>query len=121
MIDISKFKIGDTIYVVDEQNNAFRKNKIVKTDHNGVEWFRYDRPHYEYTIKEVIYCGKVIHVISGEVDKEVNIYDTEYHFKYPDGTIFYEYEDVIPQLSDWYATKKEAADYIVEESARQNA
>ena len=119
MIDISKFKIGDTIYTVDEKNNAFSKKKI-KTVIGGVEWFRYDRPHYEYTIKEIIYCGKVIHVVSGEVDQD-NIYETEYHFKYPDGNIFYEYEDVIPKLSDWFATKKEAADYIVKESAKKNA
>jgi len=119
MIDISKFKIGDTIYTVDEKNNAFLKKKIT-TVIDGVEWFRYDRPHYEYTIKEIIYCGKVIHIITGQIDDD-NGYETEYHFKYPDGNIFYEYEGVIPQLNDWFATKKEAEDYIVKESAKKNA
>ena len=120
MIDISKFKIGDTIYTVDEKNNAFSKKKIVKTDRAGIEWFRYDRPHYEYTIKEIIYCGKVIHAVSGEVDGD-NIYETEYHFKYPAGNIFYEYEDVILKLNDWFATKEEAEEYIEQMKTKRNA
>lgn len=119
MIDISKFKIGDTIYTVDEHNNCFSKKKI-KTVIDGVEWFRYDRPHYEYTIKEIIYCGKVIHAISGQIDDD-NRYETEYHFKYPDGNIYYEHEDVIPHLSDWFATKEEAEAYAAAESAIKNA
>ena len=120
MIDISKFKIGDTIYAVNEKNNAFTKKKIVKTDRAGIEWFRYDRPHYEYTVDEIIYCGKVIHVVSGEVDRD-NIYETEYHFKYPAGNIFYEYEDVIPKLNDWFATKEEAEEYIEQMKTKRNA
>lgn len=119
MIDISKIKIGDTIYTVDEKNNDFLKKKIVKTDRKGIEWFRYDRPNYEYSIKEIVYCGKVIHVITGEVDMD-NIYETEYHFKYPDGNIFYEYENVIPSIDDWFATKEEAEIYIDVVSERKN-
>lgn len=120
MIDISKFKIGDTIYTVDEHNNCFSKKKLKMIDAEGNEWFRYDRPHYEYTIKEIIYCGKVIHIITGQIDDD-NRYETEYHFKYPDGNIFYEYESVIPQLNDWFATREQAEDYIVKESAVKNA
>lgn len=111
MIDISKFKIGDTIYEVNEKNNAFLKKKIVKTDHSGIEWFRYDRPDYSYSFNKLVYCGKVIHVISGEVDP-TNNYETEYHFKYPDDTIYYEYESLLPHREDLFATQEEAEEYI---------
>lgn len=120
MIDISKFKIGDTIYAVSEHNNSFNRQKIYMTDAEGNEWFRYDRPHYEYSVHELIYCGKVVHVISGEVEVD-GVYDTEYHFKYPHGKIYMEYEGIIPGITDWFATKEEAEEYIEQMKTKRNA
>lgn len=121
MIDISTFKFGYIIYEVDEKNNAFHKKKLKMVDADGIEWYRYDRPHYEYSIKEIIYCGKVSHIISGVVDTD-NIYETEYHFRYAGSdVIFYEYENVINSMDNWFATRELAEDYIAIQSALKNA
>lgn len=121
MIDISKFRFGDTIYVVEEQNNMFFRQKIYMTDADGFEWLRYDRPNYGYSICEIVYCGKVIMIVSGDVDLD-NIYETEHHFKYDNGKrISYEYENDFPNLENWFATKEEAEAYAAAESVRKNA
>lgn len=111
MIDISKIKFGDTIYVVNEKNNAFQKKKIVKIDRKGVEWFRYDRDHWEWSISEIVYCGKVTMITEGEVDLDLDRQD-QMHFKYPDGNIYYEYVSLIHENDDWFLIREEAEAYI---------
>lgn len=118
MIDISKFRFGDIIYQVAEESTSFYKKRIYMTDAEGNEWFRYDRPDYIYSIDELVYCGKVIHVVSGDVDKD-NIYETEYHYRYEDGKIHYEYDSEIPKIHYWFATREEAEAYIAQEKARK--
>lgn len=112
MIQLSKLKFGDKIYVVDETNNSFIRKKTKMIDVNGIEWYRYDKDRWEYSIKEIFYCGKVTHIEEGEVrfDEER---ETEYHFKYPDGQIHpeYDYEDNY-DLSYWFLTRKEAEKFI---------
>lgn len=119
MIDISKFKFGDIVYEVNEHNNSFSKKKLKMIDAEGNEWFRYDRPQYEYPIHELVYCGKVIMVVSGDVYKD-NIYETQYHFRCNNNEITYEYEGVIPKIDYWFATKEEAEAYAAAESSRKN-
>ncbi len=113
MLDLEKLKFGDTIFVVNEKNNAFSKKKIKKII-KGVEWFRYDIDHWEYSISEIVYCGRVTHIEEGEVRFEEDRLE-ELHFKYPDGQIYSEYLELIPELEEeWFHTREDAENYIEE-------
>ena len=111
MITTENMKFGDTIYSVKTVNNAFRKNKLTFTDADGNEWYRYDKPNWEYSIEELLYCGKTTYVEEGEVgfDEDRRI---EYHFKYPDGQIYPEYEEDIKEFENWFTTKTAAEEHI---------
>lgn len=110
MINKHKLKFGDIVYEVEEKNNAFTKKKL-KTIINGVEWFRYDRDHWEYSVKQIVYCGRTNVTIEGEVSDDTS-YESELHFKYPDGNIYSEFENNIAEVKDWFHTKKEAEAYV---------
>ena len=109
MINRHNLKFGDIVYQVEEKNNAFIKKKL-KTVIDGVEWFRYDRDHWEYSINELVYCGRTSMIIEGEVTDDR--YESELHFKYPDDKIYGEYENTIETIEDWFHTRKEAEEYI---------
>lgn len=119
MISFKTLKFGDKVYIVNEKNNAFVKKKIT-TVIKGVEWFRYDRDHWEYSIETVDYCGKVTHVEEGEVRFEEDRI-TEYHFRYPDGQIYHEWEgEDEDHLEHWFYTKEEAENYIITLKAQRD-
>lgn len=110
MLDIEKLKFGDTVYDVNEQNNAFSKKKI-KTVIEGIEWFRYDRDNWEYSIEEIVYCGRVTYIEEGEVRFEEDRQE-ELHFKYPDGQIFYDHLEVVLELEERFHTRQEAEAHV---------
>lgn len=110
MINKDKLKFGDIVYEAEEKNNAFTKKKLT-TVINGVEWFRYDRDHWEYSVKQIVYCGKITVIKEGQVDSD-NDTQNQLHFKHPDGNIYYEYEANIGNLEDWFHTREEAKSYI---------
>jgi hypothetical protein len=113
MINFDKLNLGDTIYVVNEKNNAFLKKRITMIDENGVEWVRYDRDHWEYSIAQIVYCGRVEFQEVGEVrfseDRQ-----TELHFRFSDGQIHSDYLDDINECEEWFHTHGEAEAYIAE-------
>lgn len=111
MLDLKKLKFGDTVFVVNEKNNAFIKNKIKMTDQHGVEWFRYDLDNWEYSIIETVYCGRVTYNEEGEV-RFSEVRQEELHFKYPDGQIYEEYLEDISELEEWFHIREEAETYI---------
>jgi len=111
MITIENMKFGDTIYSVKTVNNAFRKNKLTFTDADGNEWHRYDRPHWEYSIEELVYCGKSYYIEEGEVRFDED-HTTQLHFKYPDDQIYPEYEEDIKEFENWFTTKAAAEEHI---------
>ena len=112
MLDIEILKFGDTVFVVNEINNAFSKKKLKKVI-KGVEWFRYDRDHWEYSISEIVYCGRVTYIEEGEVRFD-EVRQEELHFKYSDGQIYSEYLELIPEFEEWFHTREEAEKYIEE-------
>ena len=107
MIIFKDLKFGDIVYKVDETNNIMVQKRIIMTDSNGVEWYRYDRERFEYSIEELTYVGKVTHHIEGEVrDDEGRL--TEFHFKYSDGGIFENDIDDEIYLNNWFTTREAA-------------
>lgn len=117
MINKDKLKFGDIVYEVEEKNNAFTKKKL-KTIIGGVEWFRYDRDHWEYSIKEIVYCGRTNVTIEGEVADDTR-HESELHFKYPDGNIYSEFESAVAGVEDWFHTREEAKPYIEKLKAKR--
>jgi hypothetical protein len=113
MISYCDLKFGDKIFVVDIKNNAFFNKKIFMVDDDGVEWYRYEKPHYEYTIITIEYCGKVSYIEEGIVAQN-DLRHTEYHFKYPDGHIHYKYEEDLDDVEIWFHSENEAHQYILE-------
>lgn len=118
MIIVDQLEFGHKIYCVTERNNAFAKKKI-KTVIDGVEWFRYDRDHWEYFIEEIVYCGRVTYVEEGEVrfneDRQV-----ELHFKYPNGQIWFEHYNDVEEYEDWFHTRAEAENHIEQMKLKRN-
>ncbi len=114
MIEFQNLAFGDVVYRAKETNNAFSKKKITQTDADGITWHRYNMDHWTYVIEEIVYCGKVTHIQEGEVRFD-KYRDTEYHFKYPDGKIYHEWEgDDTDRLCHWFHTRAEAETYIDE-------
>jgi hypothetical protein len=111
MLEVEKLKFGDVVYVVNEQNNAFSKKKIKMIDENGVEWFRYDRDHWEYSVNEIVYCGRVTYIEEGDVRFDENRQE-ELHFKFPDGQIYSDYIEDVIECQEWFHTQQEAEAYI---------
>ena len=113
MIDIDKLNFGDTIYVVNEKNNAFSKKRITMIDENGNEWYRSDRDYWEYSVAQIVYCGRVEFHEFGEVRFDEDR-QTELHFKFSDGQINSDYLDDVAECEEWFHTQEEAEAYITE-------
>lgn len=108
MIIFKDLTFGTIVYKVNTKNNMIGRKRFVMTDADDVEWYRYDRDSFEYSIEEIEYVGKVTHHKEGKVRfNEEHL--TEFHFKYPDGQIYCEYYgDDEHNLDDWFTTSEEA-------------
>lgn len=116
MIKFANLKFGDKVYIAKEENHVFTANRIVMVDADGVEWYRYDRDRWTFSIEELVYCGKVSFIEEGEVKPDNDRYD-EHHFKHPDGNIYPETEghDIFGlDFKEWFHTLDEAESRIAE-------
>lgn len=111
MLTKGRLNIGDSVFITNERCNAFTKQKMKMVDANGIEWYRYDRDNWSYTITEVTLCGFVNVTFVGEVD---TCAENELHFKYPDSKIYCEYEKELYNDKDWFHTRGEAEAYVEE-------
>jgi hypothetical protein len=105
MIIFKDLTFGDIVYKVVEKNNMMSQKRLVMTDVDGAEWYRYDIDRFEYSIEEIEYVGKVTHHEEGEVRYDEDRY-TEFHFKHPGGEI-YDYDNE-HYLKDWFTTREDA-------------
>ena len=80
MIDFTRLQFGTVLYHVKETNQYFSRDKIRMIDADGVEWYRYDRPPFTFTITEYMHTGTVIKIIKGTVPNPLD-YETEYHLE----------------------------------------
>jgi hypothetical protein len=108
MIIFKDLTFGDIVYKVNERNNLMSQKRLVMTDADGNEWYRYDRDRFVYSIEELVYVGKVTYHEEGEVAFDADRL-TEFHFKYPNGHICGENDgaDEI-YLNDWFTTREDA-------------
>jgi hypothetical protein len=121
MIDFKTLTFGDSIFIAKEKNHVFSQQRIKMIDADGIEWHRYDRDRFSYEIVKITYCGKVTFVQEGEVRLDEDRAATQYHFKYPDGQIYYEYDNEYDfDLKDWFHTREEAETRIADLKAMRN-
>jgi hypothetical protein len=77
MIDPSVLKVGDIFYKVVETNSGFYRNKIRQVI-DGVEWFRYDKPVFSYSIVECTVIGILKKNLEGVWDQDIYSLETEW-------------------------------------------
>lgn len=121
MINFKTLTFGDTIYIAKEHNHYLKQKRIVMTDGEGVEWYRYDRSRFTYEIETITYCGKVTYIEEGEVlfDEDRS---TQYHFKHSNVQIYPEHDNEYDfDTKEWFHTREEAEARIAElQSMRTN-
>lgn len=98
--------IGDTFYLVHQQNNAFSREKIYR-EIDGETWFRYTAPLRKFEIVAYTIIGKVIPVCEGELVGESDLLENGIEYHCSDSKmrfhILYKYE-----LKDAFPTYEEA-------------
>ncbi len=121
MIDFKALTFGDKIFIAKEKNHVFSQQRLTMIDAEGTEWYRYDRDRFSYEIVEITYCGKVTFLHEGEVRLDEDRAATQYHFRYPDGQIYYEYDNEYDlELIEWFHTREEAETRIAELKAMRD-
>lgn len=104
MIDFSKLEFGDKIFHIVEDLNTLSRKKINMVDNDGIEWYRYDKPTWSYSIKEYTYVGKYAPTTFGKVmSDEV---DAEKYFVEADGEMDYLTEEYY--TNSWFDSEEEA-------------
>ena len=114
MIDFTKLTLGDKIYSVKESNTVLSRKRITMVDSDGIEWYRYDRENWEYTVDVIEYCGKTTIIKEGETALD-ELTSGSYHFKHPDGVVYGEDAGEESWLRHWFTSVEEAEEYIAEE------
>jgi hypothetical protein len=121
MIDFKALTFGDSIFIAKEKNYVFSAQKIKMIDADGIEWYRYDRDRFTYSVEEITYCGKVTFIHEGEIRFDEDRAATQYHFKYPDGQIYYEYDNEYDlDFRNWFHNREEAETRIAELKAMRD-
>jgi hypothetical protein len=77
MIDSNVLKVGDIFYKVVETNAGFHRNKI-RQEIDGVEWFRYEKPVFSYSIVEYTVIGILKKNLEGVWDQDIYALETEW-------------------------------------------
>ena len=85
--------LNETIWIATIHTQKFSQQKICMIDEDGVEWHRYDRPAYRYSIAPVKVVGVVRYVVEGTVpendysdelfldnDVEIRVSELNHHY-----------------------------------------
>lgn len=62
---VENLKVGDKFYEIYVTNTVLSRKKI-KTVIDGVEWYRYDKPNFEYELREYVIIATCTPVLEGE-------------------------------------------------------
>jgi hypothetical protein len=111
----NRLEIGTKVYLVEEDNLAFRRKKIFKTDENGVEWYRYEQPLRTQSLTELEIVGRVLVTVEGRVPSVENHIDTYYldnGDEIDEGCI-----DTADTCSGYFLNREDALDWIQERKA----
>lgn len=112
MIDPNVLKVGNKFYKVVETNSGFHRNKI-RQEIDGVEWFRYDRPVFSYSIVECTVVGILKKNLEGVWDHDMYSLETEWcisrgNNKQGESTLYTPYDFTSPDI---FIDKAEALVY----------
>lgn len=118
MIDFETLPIGTVFYRVYKKGNGFTRNKITFTDEDGNVWHRYDKPAFEYVIKEYELVGRLKKILEGNwhnnPDWEL---ETEYVTRTKEDGITYFDPDELP--SSFYTFEYDEAKEMAERKNKE--
>ena len=81
MLTKNDLVIGNIVYRMVVNNNAFSRKKIKMVDDAGLEWFRYDKSQWTFRVTAMKFCGSIKQVIRGVIDDGCQEED-QYHLQY---------------------------------------
>jgi hypothetical protein len=110
--------IGDNIHHIKTISNAFIKQKIKMVDAEGIEWYRYDKPIWEFELETHTIIGKISVTIEGTIDENDMVENSYYTDK---GMNFYESEIDDTKFSPYWITDEAIAQKILAEQREQYA
>jgi hypothetical protein len=73
--------IGNIVYRMVVNNNAFSRKKIKMVDDAGLEWFRYDKSLWTFRVISMKVCGSIKQVVRGVIRDGCQEED-QYHLQY---------------------------------------
>jgi len=73
--------IGNIVYRMVVNNNAYSRKKIKMVDDAGVEWFRYDKSQWTFRVTQMKICGTIKQVVRGVICDGCKEED-QYHMQY---------------------------------------
>ena len=80
------YDLGYKFWVVDEVHTPFsQREKITKTDENGVVWTRREKPLKSYVIRDAEIIGKMMILIQGYSMWDDEPFYDQYAVQYSDG------------------------------------
>lgn len=108
MINFSTLQIGESVFQVVPTSNVFARKKILMVDDNGIEWYRYDKHRYTYSIKTHTYVGRADTIVQGRVIAE-DVDDTKYFFEHEvDGMSYMFANDFNDPNIQWFLSREDA-------------
>lgn len=119
MIDFSKLTFGDSVHNIVDSLHAFSRKKIFKTDEEGVEWYRYDKPIRSFSIQTFTYVGRSESHTFGQVIPE-DIDETKYFVESNELKEMTYLHDRDVDDSDWFASKEEAEAEVIRRADEQS-
>jgi hypothetical protein len=73
--------IGNIVYRMVVNNNAYSRKKIKMVDDAGLEWFRYDKSLWTFRVISMKICGSIKQVVRGVIRDGCQEED-QYHMQY---------------------------------------
>jgi len=73
--------IGNIVYRMVVNNNAYSRKKIKMVDDAGLEWFRYDISQWTFRVTPLKICGTIKQVVLGIINDDC-IEEDQYHMQY---------------------------------------
>jgi hypothetical protein len=115
MIDFETLPIYTVFYHVRKKCNSFNTNKKhTFVDEEGNTWHRYDKPVFEYVVREYKLLGRLKKVLEGQWDTEYEL-ETEYVIDTQSSGV----EDFFPDENEFYTLDRSEAEAMAEQKNKE--
>ena len=115
MIDFETLPIYTVFYHVYKKCNSFTKNRYTFVDEEGNTWHRYDKPVFEYVVREYKLIGRLKKVLEGDWNTEYEL-DTEYLV---DNSLCGVWDEFFPDENAFYTLDRSEAEAMAEQKNKE--